>query len=299
MVEEVNVNNILINLVDKTILEKQDYNSERDLHEEISSLLFEMFGVSLIANEYSISFFDEESKQKNGRIDSLGIDENGYPVIIEYKLSKNNNIINQALYYLDWLKSNKRLFELEVEKMEIKSENINFANIRVICIAKNYSKYDYNACKHIDASIELYTYNKYEGLLDINLVYEKNPGIKANIIPIKSENAVNKTSEITFKNEEIEDLYYMIEDKFKDEIGEGLKIIQLKHYISFKAHRNILTLVLQNNNIKCYSNYFDSTDVSVSNVANKGHWGTGNYKFDVKDTEDFKKLCDIFMFKKI
>ena len=32
-----------------------------------------------------------------------GIDENCSPVIIEYKRALNENVINQGLFYLDWL----------------------------------------------------------------------------------------------------------------------------------------------------------------------------------------------------
>jgi RecB family endonuclease NucS len=38
-----------------------------------------------------------------GRIDTLGLDENHAPVIIEYKRAINENVINQGLFYLDWL----------------------------------------------------------------------------------------------------------------------------------------------------------------------------------------------------
>jgi RecB family endonuclease NucS len=42
-------------------------------------------------------------KTHRGRIDSLGLDENGCPVIIESKRKLNENVINQGLFYLDWL----------------------------------------------------------------------------------------------------------------------------------------------------------------------------------------------------
>ena len=44
-------------------------------------------------------------------MDTLGIDENGFPVIIEYKRSANENVINQGLFYLDWLMDHRRDFE--------------------------------------------------------------------------------------------------------------------------------------------------------------------------------------------
>lgn len=50
-------------------------------------------GVRFLASEFPTS--------NGGRMDSLSIDENGSPVIIEYKRASNENVINQGLFYLD------------------------------------------------------------------------------------------------------------------------------------------------------------------------------------------------------
>ena len=49
-----------------------------------------------------------------GRIDTLGLDENGCPVIVEYKRHNNENVINQGLFYPDWLFDHKADFRLLV-----------------------------------------------------------------------------------------------------------------------------------------------------------------------------------------
>lgn len=65
--------------------------------------------------EYTIS---------NGRMDSIGIDENNSPVIFEYKRSQNENVINQGLFYLDWLLDHKADFKLLViEKLGMEAAN--------------------------------------------------------------------------------------------------------------------------------------------------------------------------------
>ena len=69
-----------------------------------------LFGVRLVASEHSTG------KKHGGRIDSLGLDENGSPVIFEYKRSVNENVINQGLFYLDWLLDHRAEFELLVMK---------------------------------------------------------------------------------------------------------------------------------------------------------------------------------------
>ena len=45
-------------------------------------------------SEYSIT---------EGRIDTLGIDENNCPVIVNTNAIRNEKNTNQGLYYLDWL----------------------------------------------------------------------------------------------------------------------------------------------------------------------------------------------------
>jgi RecB family endonuclease NucS len=56
-----------------------------------------LLGVRFPASEHSTG------KTHRGRIDTLGIDENNRPVIPEYKRALNQNVINQGLYYLNWL----------------------------------------------------------------------------------------------------------------------------------------------------------------------------------------------------
>ena len=43
-------------------------------------------------------------------MDTLGIDENNSPVVIEYKRSSNENVINQGLFYRDWLMDHQAEF---------------------------------------------------------------------------------------------------------------------------------------------------------------------------------------------
>jgi RecB family endonuclease NucS len=55
-----------------------------------------LLGVRFLASEHSTG------PVHGGRIDTLGLDEDGSPVIIEYKRAVNETVINQGLFYLDW-----------------------------------------------------------------------------------------------------------------------------------------------------------------------------------------------------
>ena len=79
---------------------------EKRIQSLIEKNLDTFLGVRFLASEYSTG------KKHGGRIDTLGLDENNNPVIIEYKLHTNDNVINQGLFYLDWLFDHKAEFEM-------------------------------------------------------------------------------------------------------------------------------------------------------------------------------------------
>ena len=85
-------------------LEVHSFAVEKSVQTLLEKHLDVFLGVKFLASEYSTG-------NKHGcRIDTLGIDENGCPVIIEYKRAINENVINQGLYYLDWLMDHKAEF---------------------------------------------------------------------------------------------------------------------------------------------------------------------------------------------
>jgi len=65
---------------------------ERKLQKLFEENLKDILNIVFLSSEYSTSF--------GGRIDTLGIDKNGSPVIIEYKKRSDDNVINQGLSYL-------------------------------------------------------------------------------------------------------------------------------------------------------------------------------------------------------
>src|SRR3989344_2166752 len=89
---------------------------EKDVQKLFEKNLEEILNIKFLATEYSTSF--------GGRIDSLGIDNNGSPVIIEYKKGQNDSVINQGLSYLRWLLDHKADFEALVRKMKISTSEV-------------------------------------------------------------------------------------------------------------------------------------------------------------------------------
>lgn len=74
---------------------------EKKLQTLIERNMEKFFNVKFLASEYIIP---------EGRMDSVGIDENDAPVIFEYKRSKDENVISQGLFYMAWLMEHKDLY---------------------------------------------------------------------------------------------------------------------------------------------------------------------------------------------
>jgi predicted transport protein len=86
----------------------EELTGTTDTIEKSLQVLFEknldsLLGVRFLATEFTTT--------NGGRIDTLGLDENGCPVIIEYKRAANENVINQGLFYLDWLMDHRKDFQ--------------------------------------------------------------------------------------------------------------------------------------------------------------------------------------------
>ena len=130
---------------------------ERTLHELIERNLEQMLGIRLLASEYSTG------KKHRGRIDTLGIDENSCPVIIEYKRTTNENVISQGLFYLDWLMDHRSAFQLLVlEKLgKVESDKIDWSAPRLLCIAGGFNRYDEHAVEQMNRNIELIRYRQF------------------------------------------------------------------------------------------------------------------------------------------
>lgn len=132
-------------------LECVTFTFERSLQKLIEDNMESVFGIKFLKSEHATG------KEHGGRIDSLGIDENYCPVIIEYKRSLNENVINQGLFYLDWLMDHKAEFELLAIKTLGKeyADKIEWSIPRLLCIAGDFTKYDEHAVKQINRNIEL------------------------------------------------------------------------------------------------------------------------------------------------
>lgn len=142
-----------------TKLSKSIFSLEKPLQKLFEENLETLLGVRFLRSEY---------KTTDGqRMDTLGIDENNSPVIIEYKRTRNVSAIIQAVSYLAWLKEHRGDFEVLVSGKFGKdiANEIEWNTPRLICVAADFSKSEKNAAKllaqEMSGSIELVRYCKF------------------------------------------------------------------------------------------------------------------------------------------
>ena len=266
---------------------------EKDLQKLLEENMFTFFGVTFLKSEY---------KTTNGRMDSIGIDENNCPVIFEYKRSINENVINQGLFYLDWLLDHKADFKLLV--MDIlgkeKAANIDWSMPCVICIANNFTKFDEHAVNQMQRNIKLVRYRKFgDNLIAFEhlnapqvqpITYEE-PQLK----PTKKNDVKEKAFKQYFEEsgEKKQNIFYSIRD-YVLSLGDDIAENQLKFYVAFKKSKNFVCVEVYQSQILCHLKLNpDTVDLVpgfIEDVRTKGHWGTGDLRLIIKSIEDFEKV---------
>ena len=249
--------------------------------------------VRFVASEYSTG------KTHSGRIDTLGLDENFCPTIIEYKRNSNANVINQGLFYLDWLMDHKAEFEQLVQKQfgQEAADQLDWSAPRLLCIAEDFTRYDTHAIQQIDRNIELIRY-KYFGndllLLDlVNVVSAKSSdedGDKDN----GSRQYTTQKEYLTKAAPPLKELYEAVRDHMTD-LGDDVQERFLKWYIAYKRLKNIATIQLQTqkNSLLMWLP-LNPDDVTLEDgfsrdVRGIGHHGTGDLGLTIQNLDDLDR----------
>lgn len=282
-----------------------EFKLEKDLQILIESNLETIFNCRLVGTEYSTGNIH------SGRIDTLAISEDNNPVIIEYKKVASSDLINQSLYYLHWIKDHKGDFQIAANKAIGKEVDIDWSDIRVICLAPEYKKYDLHAVQVMGANIELWQYKIYEnGILNIEEVYKRTSAATSNqekegLIgknPIMVE--AGKKAALTRKN-----ATYTLEQHYKNLDNDILEVFNAvrdfivtldssieetpkKNYIAYKTSQNFTCLQTYRKKLILYLK-LNPEDVKPMpqqgrDVREIGHFGTGDFELTIKNLSDFE-----------
>jgi predicted transport protein len=280
------------------------FKSERELQKIFEANLDTLLGVKYIAREFTTG------DRQRGRIDTLGLDQDGTPTIIEYKRLSKDNVINQGLYYLDWLVDHKGDFTIAVQNSIGTDVEIDWSTPRLILIAEEFTEYDKYAVNRIGANIELWVYRLYsDGILFLDPIFVPDVARKKTGVTIPSDNTEKDEEikdEIQYeldwhldgKPEIIQDTFSILREKLfnfgeSDEITENVT----KIYIAYRHGKNFCEVQPLKSYIKIWLDIspedLDDPRIIARDVTAIGHHGTGQVEIKLTDTEDLEYLVGL------
>lgn len=268
---------------------------ERGLQTLFENNLETLLGVRFLASEYVTTH--------GGRMDTLGIDENGYPVIIEYKRDRSENVINQGLFYLDWLMDHRGDFEILVRDRYGKdaADEIEWSAPRLICIAADFTKYDTHAVKQMSRNIELVRYRKFGNdllLLELLTAVSATPQATPVAEPGSGHVGANKYKTISEMmsgaGHELANLYSDVEI-FLLGLGDDVTKKTLRFYFAFRRIKNFACVEVKTSldvvrlYLKIDPDSIELEEGFTRDVRNIGHFGTGDLEVTLKSHDDFER----------
>lgn len=287
-------------------LKGQASDLEKPLQTLIENNLDALLGIRFLVSEYSTG------KTHLGRIDSLGLDENNCPVILEYKRSTGENVINQGLFYLDWLMDHQAEFKLLVMDRLSKEAAalIDWSAPRLVCVAADFTRYDGHAVQQINRNIELVRYRRFGDdllLLELANATSSNGGRAATTsskpgqttprpakpIPAAPGRSGDKTYAewLTTLPQDMKDLLISLEEHIIS-LGDDVQRNELKLYVAFKRLKNFATIVPQKGKLLLFLHLNpDSIGPLPPNARDGrlfGHWGTGDLELSISSIESLE-----------
>jgi len=275
---------------------------EKQLQKLIEFQMETFLGVCFLASEYSTG------KTHKGRIDSLGLDENGCPVIIEYKRHVNENVMTQGLFYLDWLLDHRAEFwKLVMNKLgkEV-ADSIEWTGTRLICIAGDFTRYDEHAVALMPRNIELIRYKLFgddlilfELVNSVSVADASNTGVEESSVgkAQATSKAEPKThaDQITSASPTLLALFEQF-SSYVHSLGDDIQQKQLKLYVAFSRIKNFICATLISKHdphvriwLKLDPESVTLEDGFSRDVRKIGHWGTGDLEIILRTPTDLDK----------
>lgn len=279
---------------------------ERGLQRLLEQNMETVFGVRFLTSEYSTGLLHR------GRIDSLGLDENGSPVIFEYKRTTSENVINQGLFYLDWLVDHKGEYQLLVQSVlgDAAALSIDWSSPRLMCVARDFTRYDEHAVRQIDRNVGLVRYSEYgKELLAIDLVTAVSTkpksatvrGSSSAIAPAEANSDFAKEltssrgaptsvgTHLSRANSTLRSLFEQFE-AVALALGDDVEVKENQNYFAYRRLKNFACVEVHNSSenlliyLKVDPDSIELIDGFSRDVRSIGHFGTGSLELRVSDS---------------
>ena len=250
--------------------------------------LKKFFGVSLVASNYQIG---------NGRVATVGLDENRCPVVFVYSIDDDKNFISKGLYSLEQVLDNKDRFTVSVSSKLGKkaAEVIDWSMPRIIYVATGYNKYDRSAVKQMNRNIALVQYNQYGDNIVMFELVESNVGSS-----LDDYSKTRNSFAAAFKksNSETKALFdRMCEYVFY--FGEAVTVNYLKNYVAFKKIKNFASARVDGDkiilNLNLEPNKYIGRGEGYKDVSFATKYGTGQLQFTFSNEEGYQEAKRILL----
>jgi len=275
---------------------------ERHLQRFLEANLESLFGMRFVATEYGTG------KEHKGRIDTLGLDENGCPVIVEYKRTSDEVVVTQGLYYLDWLADHHGDFEVLVRDRlgERVAAEIDWENLRLVCVAEEYTKFDEHAVRQIPRNIDLVRYVKFgEDLFLVELVHRhaaqparaQRPRAPAGQLAVVDQRGRGISTRLDTASTQLRRLFMSVAQSLED-LGDDVTIRRPKLYWSFSRLKNFACVELQRSKVLVHLSLNPRSVRLVPgftrDMVGVGHFGTGDVEVALRTAADLERAKPLF-----
>jgi predicted transport protein len=262
---------------------------EADLQDLIEAHMEAMLGVRFLAREYSTG------PVHAGRIDSLGLDENGAPVIVEYKRGTDAGILSQGLYYLAWLTDHKAEFQHLVRDRlgPDTAAQVLWSAPRLICVAGDFSRYDIHAVREHRRSIDLVRY-RFFGSDHIAL----ETVASATGRPPAQKEERHRTRAAPRPARSMQHLAAAVDEALLG-LGDDITLVHRKQYRAYRRLRNFACVCPpQQTKILVYLSV-NPKDIDLQPDFTRamtalGHHGTGDLEVQLRTERDLERALDLF-----
>lgn len=230
-------------------IKEKPIDLEKSVQTLVENNLSDIFGLEFVTTEFQLN---------NLRIDTLAYDaERKAFVVIEYKKDRNFTVVDQGYAYLALILNNKADFVLEFNErknVNLRKDDIEWSQLRVIFIAPSFTKYQQGAMGFNDLPIELWEVKRYEhDLISFNQikVSEKSQSIKV-IAKGKDAEVVSREISVVTVEDHLRPNWDKARELFETlsqrvlELDSRFELHPVKSYIGFNIEgKNVIVVKIR------------------------------------------------------
>lgn len=265
--------------------------AEADVQALVESAMEVMLGVRFLATEYSTG------PVHGGRIDSLGLDENGAPVIVEFKRATDPGVLSQGLFYMAWLMDHRTEFQALVRERlgATAASQVLWSAPRLICVAGGFTRYDLHAVREHRRSIDLVRYRLY-GDHHIALETVASAAAQGKAAPGPRRRHAGATPDRRSVGA-VAELAAAVDEVLLG-LGEDVSKVERKQYDAYQRLRNFACVTARQDKLLVYLKAapaaVDLVPGFTRDVTGLGHHGTGDLEVQLRSDADVERAAELF-----